>query len=122
MMNDCDIKSACDIKPPSAPFLEKWAFRVIVTPSPAPPTAKGPKGPREIRSRVLEHLHELSGSSMEPDIAGQEIRKAIVEIVEDRLSGPDFRFFVTDFEERAGSLEVFFAVVGVFVGGVCGYG
>lgn len=107
-----------DLSTPPAPFLEVWAFTVTITPSPTVPNA--PRDPWEIRNQVVA---ELRGDS--PPLTGPEeavIRRTTLEIVADRLSCPDFLFFVTDFEERPGSWEIAFVVVGAFYGGVCGYG
>jgi len=106
-----------------------WTFRVSLTliPEDVPRTPRrdtAQESPEwwKIRGRALEHLYQISGASPESDPLGQEIRKAIGEVVADRLSSPDFRFFVTEFEEHPGSWEIAFVVVGALYGGVCGYG
>ena len=113
-----------DLNTPYAPFLEMWAFKIILMLSPDSPSQSPPGTPDsgKIRQLVRKHLQEVSSTSMEDDLLGQRIQKVILEVVADHLSCPDFRFFVTDFEERPGSWEITFLVVGALYGGVCGYG
>src|SRR5262249_50084764 len=99
----------CDLNTPAVPFLEMWAFRVTIAGQEIPGTS--------IRDRVLAHVREVPGTS-ESVMEGEEIRKAIHEIVADRLSCPDFRFFVTDVEEHYGSWVIAFTVVAALYGGV----
>jgi len=106
---------------PSAPFLEMWAFRVSLTSSPRD-QKKPPQAPRQTRSLVTRHLQELAGTPIESESTENQIWKEVREIVTDHLSSPDYRFFVTEFEEHPGSWEIAFVVVGAFYGGVCGYG
>lgn len=105
---------------PSVPFLEMWAFRVSLTPSPRDPSP--PRDPWQIRHHVIQHLRELPGVPIQSESADDEIWKEIREIVADHLSSPDYLFFITEFEEHPGSWEIAFVVVGAFYGGVCGYG
>jgi hypothetical protein len=97
---------------PASPFLEMWAFWVSLTSIP-----DVHREPWEIRDQVIRHLPALSSES-----AGDKIRSEIFEIVADHLSSPDYRFFITEFEEKPGSWEIAFVVLGAFYGGVCGYG
>jgi hypothetical protein len=105
---------------PSIPFLELWSFRVTLS-----STARDPnqaKGPWQIRDHVIQQLRE--GRAALTKLEGQpgEIWNEINEIVTDHLSSPDYRFFITEYEERPGSWEIAFLIVGAFYGGVCGYG
>ena len=108
-----------DFCTPPAPFLEMWSFTVTFTAF-SSPTATNLE-PEQIRNLVVEHLQEGHGNQL-GSTALQSIQRAIAEIVADRMSSPDFRYFVADFEERPGSWEFAFAVVGALYGGVCGYG
>jgi hypothetical protein len=104
--------------------LEMWAFRISLTPGPTFPHHPS-REPSQIRNYVIEHLRESSeGPEGTKDESWKEtlVRKEILEIVTNHLSAPDYRFFITDFEEHPGSWEIAFVVVGAFYGGVCGYG
>jgi hypothetical protein len=105
---------------PSAPFVELWAFRITLTPDRREP--RPPANPWEVRDRAIQHLRAEGHAPNQPESEGDEIRKEILDIVTDHLSSPDYRFFVTDYEERPGSWEIAFVIVGALYGGVCGYG
>lgn len=106
-----------DLATPSAPFLETWRFEITFTSDTLPE-------PWQIRQDVFEQLRKAKGllDARSSQFEEQDFRNAIVEIVSDQLDGPDFRFFVTGFEERHGSWQVVFEIVGALYGGVCGYG
>jgi hypothetical protein len=102
---------------PSAPFMEIWGFEIVLSSIvPASDT------PGQIRNSVVAHLRGVPSDTAAPEFERDAVREEIREIVASRLSSPDYRYFIIEFEEKPGSLIAAFSILAVIYGGVAGYG
>ena len=112
-----------DFSTPDNPFIEAWTFQVIFSEDSRDMHTRKHKPRGDIQNTVYRASAQKLGLKRKPaPYEKSPIQLHLEEIIENNLSGPDFRYFITEYHEKPGSWEMAFAIVGILYGGVCGYG
>lgn len=110
-------------------FIEKWTFKINISDFNGDPknTNQNYLNAMDIRNMLLGHMKYPNRDEVrrfEPKSISDLhlIQTTIKEIIDDRLSDPDFECYLIDYHEDEGSLEVAFTVLLIMYGGIAGYG
>lgn len=107
------------------PFIETWNFSCKVQfrkrGKKFPPNYSSVKRAleRELLSRDVE---ESVSSDIEEAYPSRIIRSALDDLIADNLDGPECDYYITDYEEREGSLLITFGILVAVYHGISSYG